>query len=316
MVGKQSNHHPLAFRAALLHPRHWPTWLGMLLLFLFSLLPMGILDAAGNRLGEYVARKNRKRFNIASTNLRLCFPDKDEGEISDMVRAHFRAQLRSALHYPLLWWWPGYFIRRRIRTEGFDQIERIREQGRQVIVLLSHTAGLDFAVTAFGMQFSVSGPYKPVRNPVVDWWIARGRLRFCRHGGMLFTRQDGLRPLIRETRSGKVLVYLADEDLGEGSSVFAPFYGMPKSTIAVLGRLAKACRAEVMPCISCYDEVSRQYRVKLLPPIEGLSGKDDIADATLMNQAIERTIAVCPSQYLWTFRYFQTRPPGEAPVYD
>jgi len=35
-----------------------------------------------------------------------------------------------------------------------------------------------------------------------------------------------------------------------------------------------------------------------------------------MNQAIEAAIEVCPVQYLWTLRYFQTRPEGEASVYD
>jgi lauroyl-KDO2-lipid IV(A) myristoyltransferase len=122
--------------------------------------------------------------------------------------------------------------------------------------------------------------------------------------------------LIRETRAGKVLIYLADEDLGLASSIFAPFFGVPKASIPVLGRMTKACNAVVLPCVSCYDPKLRKYRVKMLPAIEDFPTGDDSIDAAAMNRAIEKTVLECPTQYLWTFRYFQTRPEGEAPVYN
>jgi len=155
-----------------------------------------------------------------------------------------------------------------------------------------------------------------MKNRVIDWLMAYGRSRFGRkHGGKLFTRDDGLRPLIRETRKGKVLIYLADEDLGPENSIFAPFYGVQKATIPVLGRLAKSCNAVVLPCVSCYEAKDQRYTITLLPEIEGLPSGGDEIDTLKMNQAIERAIEYCPVQYLWTLRYFQTRPPGENSVY-
>jgi lauroyl-KDO2-lipid IV(A) myristoyltransferase len=47
-----------------------------------------------------------------------------------------------------------------------------------------------------------------------------------------------------------------------------------------------------------------------------LPSGDDERDSLRMNKAIETAIKQCPIQYLWTLRYFQTRPPGEASVYD
>jgi KDO2-lipid IV(A) lauroyltransferase len=313
----ESNLSRYRFRPALLHPRHWGTWLGLALFFLFTLLPLPLIDAAGAWLGRLAAKKNRKRFAIARTNLSLCFPDRTASRIDTMVVEHFQAQLRSALHYCILFWRPESVVRKRIRCEGFEQIERYREQGRQIIALISHSAGLDFAVTALSMDRVANGPYKEVRNPVIDWLISRTRLRFsARHGGRLFTREDGLRPLIRETRAGKILLYLGDEDLGAENSVFVPFFGVPKATISVLGRLAKSCNAVVLPCIACYDIDRRQYVVKLLPVIEHFPEGDDLRDAAAMNRAIEDTIRQCPLQYLWTLRYFQTRPEGDAGVYE
>jgi len=305
------------FSLSLLHPRHWLTWVGLGLFFIITLLPLSIIDWLGCRLGDFAAVKNKKRIGIAKTNLSLCFPDKTEIEINAMVREHFRAQFRSIVHYYILWWRPVSYVRKKVFIEGLEEVEQYQQQGKKIIILFTHNVGLEFAVAALAMEFKSVGPYKKMRNPVIDWIVANGRLRFGEnHGSKLFTREDGLRPLIREVRAGSVLGYFADEDLGDKRSVFAPFYGVQKATIPVLGRLAKSCDAVVLPCVSCYQAREKRYLIKLLPKIENLSGDNDEIDSINMNKAIERTIDYCPVQYLWTLRYFQTRPNGEASVYE
>jgi lipid A biosynthesis lauroyl/palmitoleoyl acyltransferase len=314
---KESNAEKYRFRLHLLHPRYWLTWLALAVYFLLTLLPLSIVDWAGCKLGSFAARKNKKRFNIVKTNLSLCYPEKNSVELEQMVVQNFQAQFRSILHYFILWWRPEFLVRKRICSKGFEQITHYQQQGKNIIILLVHTAGLEFAVAAISMGRPANGPYKEIRNPVINWIIANGRLRFGkRAGGKLFTREDGLKPLIRETRKGKVLIYLADEDLGEKHSVFVPFFGVQKATIPLLGRLAKSCDAVVLPCVSCYQPENRQYIIELLPKIEDMSGDNIEADSISMNKAIEAAIGECPLQYLWSLRYFQTRPPGEKSLYD
>jgi KDO2-lipid IV(A) lauroyltransferase len=305
------------FHWSLLHPRYWLTWLGLGLYFILTLLPLSFIDRFGVWLGGVAASKNKKRFNIAKINLSLCFPDKSDEEIEQVVAENFQAQFRSVLHYFILWWRPFALVRKRIHKTGFEQITHYRQQGKNIIILLPHNVGLEFAGVAIAMDYKTIAPYKPLRNQVADWMVANGRLRLGKNlGGKLFTREDGLRPLIREVRAGNILIYLADEDLGEKNSVFAPFYGVQKATIPVLGRLAKACNAVVLPCVSCYQAEKQAYSIKLLPMIEGLPSGDDETDCINMNKAVESVIEYCPNQYLWTLRYFQTRPQGENSVYD
>ena len=314
---KESNTEKYRFRLSLLHPRFWPTWFGLAVFLVLTLLPMSVIDWAGCRLGNFAAAKNKKRFSIVSTNLSLCYPDKSPDEIEQMVFKNFQAQFRSLLHYFILWWRPEFMVRKKIHTTGFEQISQYQQQGKNIIILLIHNVGLEFAAAAISMDHPANAPYKKLRNDVMDWMIANGRLRFGKHfGSKLFTREDGLKPLIRETRKGKVLIYLADEDLGEEHSVFAPFYGVQKATIPVLGRLAKSCDAVVLPCASCYEHETGRYIIKLLPKIDGLHGDANETDAAHMNKAIESAVEQCPLQYLWTLRYFQTRPEGEASFYD
>lgn len=301
------------FKFSFLHPRYWLIWLLLLLFFVLSLLPLRIIDSLGEKLGNVAASKNKKRFHIAKVNLSLCFPDKTDAELDSMVVQNFRAQMRSLLHYGLIWWAPIWRLKKHLSIEGAEQIDTYRELGQNIIVLACHSVGLEFAVTALTMRYKSGGPYKPMRNAVIDWMVARGRTRF---GTRIYTREDGMRPLIRNVREGRVLIYLADEDLGAERSVFVPFFGVKKATVPVLGRLSKTCDAVVLPCISCYDVVHRKYRVKVLPALSPFPEGDDSVDASTMNRAIEQAVMHCSEQYFWALRLFQTRPPGEASLYE
>ena len=158
MSNKESRYH---FRLALLHPRHWPTWTGLGMFFIFTLLPSPLIDRIGFYLGDVAARKNKKRFNIAKINLSLCFPVKNNEEVERMVSEHFRAQFRSVLHYYILWWRPIAAVRKKIHKTGFEQIEHYQQQGKNIIILLTHNVGLEFAGAAISMDHKTVGPYKP-----------------------------------------------------------------------------------------------------------------------------------------------------------
>jgi lauroyl-KDO2-lipid IV(A) myristoyltransferase len=301
-----------AFRLALLHPRYWFAWLGIALLFVIAWLPDIVTTFLCHVLGVYVVAKNKKRHHIAKVNLKLCYPNKTEETINAMLQAHFVEYARAMLAYAKLWFYPRFLLQRKILVEGFEQIENYRRKNRNIIILLSHSVGLDVAIASISMRYGANGPYKHIRHPVFNWLIANRRIRY---GGTIFPREDGLRPIVRATRLGDPLVYLADEDLGSERSIFSPLFGVKKATIPVLGRLAKSCNAVVLPCICCYDRQQKRYKTTLLPPIDNMTGEDE-GDTLAMNQAIEKTIALCPAQYFWSFRIFKTRPPGEASFYE
>ena len=84
-------------------------------------------------------RKNKKRVHIAKTNLSLCFPDKSDTELNEMVNAHFRAQARAYMQYALLWWHPTWMLKKRIDVVGLEQVEAVKAKGENAIILLCHT---------------------------------------------------------------------------------------------------------------------------------------------------------------------------------
>ena len=295
------------------HFRYWPTWMLLGLFFLISKLPLNWQDNLAKKLSRLLAKYNKKRFHVVRNNLALCYPDKNENELNEMVARHFEFLLMGLMHYGVLWWASDQRLSNFVDLDGFERVKKIQDSGKNVIVLLSHCTGLEFAVLAISSQFQASGPYKPFDNPVLDWLIQRSRERF---GDKSFKREDGLRPIIKSAREGKVIIYLADEDLGREVSVFATFMGIEKATVPVLGRLAKSCKAVVLPAFSCYDEKKHKYRVTLFPSEQNYPTHDTARDSRIMNQMIEKTIQSCPVQYFWALKLFKTRPDGETQVYN
>lgn len=300
------------FTLSLLHPRYWATWLGIALYYPVSLLPFSVHEYLARWLGALLMRINRKRVQVVRTNLGLCFPQHDDSQIAALTRAHFVHLMRGILHFGVVWWGSEKRLRKHLAFEGFEQVDQLRRQGRNVIVLLSHCTGLEMAVAAITMSFPCSGPYKPFKNPVIDWLVARARQRFACH---TYTREAGFRPIVNDARQGRLVIYLADEDLGGELCEFAPFFNQPKATIPVLSKLARACRADVLPAIACYDIDSRRYRVRMFEMDPAFADATHQQSLQRMNTMIERTVLGCPAQYLWILKLFKTRPPGEVSLY-
>ena len=301
------------FKWRYLKPRYWATWLAAAFLGLMILVPASIQDAMANKLGDLMRSINKKRRRIARKNIQQCFPEFSEQQKKQMLRENFRHQARSVLHLGIIWWAPRWLLRKRIVVQGQENIEKSQRENHGVIVMPAHSMGLEAVLSAVAMRYISSGFFKPLKNELLDWLVARARVR---HGGYSYARDAGLRPIIKDVRAGCVALYLSDEDLGPNRSIFAPFFGTQKASVPVLGRLAKSCRAHVLPSMTCYNKKTHQYVVHILPPLQNFPSGDDYQDTLQMNKALEELIGLCPSQYFWIMKMFKTRPEGEAAFYD
>ena len=282
----------------------------MFFMRLLARLPLPVLRALGAGLGRLLYALARRRRHIALVNLRLCYPDWSDARLHDVARRSFVLFSQAFFDRAWLWHAPPAVVRQRLRITGATG-DLTREGA--VVMFAPHFYGMDAGGSAVMDQIErpACTIYSTQSNPAVDAWMRAGRLRFGQ--ATLLSRQDGVKPIVRALREGKMLYLLPDMDLGPQESIFVPFFGIPTATVPSLPRFAKLGGARVVPVVTRL--VPDGYEVRVHPAWQSYPSDDVAADTARMNAELQTWIDAMPEQYYWVHKRFKTRPPGEPPVY-
>jgi KDO2-lipid IV(A) lauroyltransferase len=180
-----------------------------------------------------------------------------------------------------------------------------------VILLCPHFVSLDVAGT-LGLHIPICSIYTQQRNALFDETLKKGRKRF---GDQLFSRTEGVKPIIRAMRKGHGFLMLPDMDFGIKDAVFVPFFGIPAATLTAPARIAAATNAKVIPIIVTMLPNYQGWRITVHPAWQNFPGDDIVAATHSVNTFIETQVRITPAEYLWSHRRFKTRPEGEADFY-
>ena len=185
--------------------------------FIFSLLPYSILEFATELLGMVFVLLPSKRRRLLFSNLKHAFPEWSHGKIKSVARKSSARMFEMgffSLTYPFL------SKEKRKRTvlyskEVEGQLEKYKRCGSPVLILLPHLCLFETLATSpyFRPQGgkSIGAVYRPNRNPTLDRWINRARLKT---GVLTFSRKAGLLKARDHLRKGNWLVVLFDQNAG------------------------------------------------------------------------------------------------------
>lgn len=285
--------------------------LGVFILWLIHFLPFRIIVAIGNGVGGllYLLAADRRR--IGGINLALCFPEMGERERKKLLRAHFAMFARSLIERSILWWASAERIQRLIRVEGIEHFESIK--GQSAILLTPHFVGMDAGGQWVAQHVNTVCMYANQKNAYLTELLLKKRARFGTQ--LLYSRQQGLRPIIKGMRAGMPFIYPPDQDQGIKDGLFISFFGVPTATMTSVSRIAQMTGAKVVPSITRVLPGSQGYVLTFYPAWENYPSGDEAADARRMNEFIEQRILEMPEQYFWLHKRFKTRPEGEQKYY-
>ena len=283
---------------------------GLVVLRLLGYLPLRWLRALGAGLGWLLYRVVVSRRHVLLTNLRVCFPERTDLEREAMARESFVRFAQAWLDRGWLWHRSEACIQARVQLTG--EVSSLLTP-QPTVLFAPHFVGLDVGWTALTLQLPLrfTTIFTPQSNATVDAWVAKGRVRFGQV--RLFSREDGVKPIVSALRDNEVLYLLPDMNFGANESIFVPFYGEPAATVPSLSRFAKLGRARVMPVTTRMTPTG--YEVVVHPAWPDFPTNDVTADTALMNQRLETLINTMPTQYFWVHKRFKTRPPGAPDLY-
>lgn len=283
----------------------------LLVMWLLHWLPLPILARIGEGLGSLLYLILSRRRHICMTNLRLCFPQMPESERKNITRRHFQVYVRSVLERGILWWSSERRLRKLIHVDYAMPMPDMTSS--PTIFMCPHFVSLDVAGVAVMLESSLCSIYTTQRNKTFDKALRQGRSRF--RPVKLFSRAEGVKPIIRAMKENLPFFMLPDMDFGAKDAEFVPFFGVPAATLTALPRIAAATHAKVIPVIASIRPGYDGWDVKFDQAWEDYPHTDIVSSTRFMNAYIESEILKMPAEYFWTHRRFKTRPQGEASVY-
>ena len=284
---------------------------GVLLLWLIHFLPFRAIVALGNGIGSVLYLLAADRRHVGEVNIGLCFPELDAAAQRRLLKEHFRMFARGLIERSILWWSDASRINSLIRVEGIEHFEAVRDQ--PVILLTPHFVGMDAGGQWIAQHADTVCMYANQKSVYMTELLLKKRARF--RSQYLYSRQQGLRPIIKGMRKGMPFIYPPDQDQGVKDGVYVPFFGVQAATMTSVSRIAQMTGAKIVPSITRVLPGGGGYVLTFYPAWENYPGDDEAMDARRMNAFIEDRVREMPEQYFWLHKRFKNRPEGESGYY-
>ena len=215
-----------SFSFSFLAPKYWLTWFSVGVLYLFSWLPLKYKSALGKFLGRIVHRFLKKRRRIAEVNIALAFPELNKQQQADLVLKNLENTGIAIFESGMAWWWPMWRVRKHFGgIKGLEHIDTALADGKGILLLVPHIMHLEVTGTMMSQYHQGVSFYRPHNNPLMEYIIAKGRLRFSE---ALVTKRD-VKSLLWAMNHNKLCYYLPDQDYGRNRSEFVPFFAVRRN---------------------------------------------------------------------------------------
>ncbi|MRS98188.1 lysophospholipid acyltransferase family protein [Ralstonia pickettii] len=276
------------------------------LFWLFSRLPLSALQALGGWLGALAAKVPGRYHDRLVANFRHAYPDVTPA----MLKEAGRSAGRMVFEMPYFW------VRKngaQVAPHLFDVcqtvIERALADGRGLIFLTPHLGCFEVLPQAYANEHPVTSLFKPPRKESLRAWIEHMRTGPNMH--MAPADPRGVRMLVRALKRGEAIGILPDQTPTGGEGVWAPFFGKPAYTMTLVHRLHRLTGAPVVALFA--ERLPRGTGYRLHVEEIGDLPEDATQAASRINAAIERLIAVAPTQYLWGYNRYKHPKGADAP---
>lgn len=305
-------------------------FIARVLSWIVLLIPGPIRYGLAQRAGSLAYRLSHGYRQSVESNVRVVTGrEQNDVEVRELTRAIF---LTNALNFAdlltLAWRSRNWFANRtQLVSRGWDTIDKVRDEGKGVILVSGHVGCFDFigqAVMAHGYPLTiVTG--RTTSRFVFDGvtWL-RGR----RGAVLVEPTPSGIRTVIKALRRNEAVVIVADRDFFENGHE-VEFFGQKTTLPPGAVRISRDTGAQIVPVFT--RRSTSGHEVRIGDPIRVEKTRDVKADvARGMKQLVpvlEHGIASCLEQWVmfqrvWpdvapdAIRIFPTGSPLESPLLE
>lgn len=270
---------------------------------LLSLLPLPVLHAIGVAVGWAVYLISGKYRRRLQDNIR-------QAGFEQHLSAAIGEAGKNILELPFIWCATPERVLKTLQIHDWESVQSVLDAKRGLIFLTPHLGCFEISAQAAAARSPLTVLYKPPRQQALKPLIEDAR---ARHNLALAPANlRGVRTLLKTLKRGDSIGLLPDQVPQNGEGVWADFFGKPAYTMTLPAKLQQMTGA---PIILAYAERlprGQGYSLHFSPFVmtEGLTPEQQ---ARAINAAMERLIALCPAQYLWSYNHYKIPAGASAP---
>jgi Kdo2-lipid IVA lauroyltransferase/acyltransferase len=269
---------------------------------LFWLIPFRALYVIADGLAWLLYRMIGYRRKVMYDNLKRCFPEKTEAEISALLKTAYRNLADITLESVKGSSTPMREIRRRYVYKGYEMVNACLAEGRTVIITAPHINNWEWGVLTLAdpLAGNTIGIYKPLSNPYTNRWINDNRMR----GGKLILR--GMRETfaaIEEFREQpSTFILMADQSPSNPkTAIWVDFFNQDT---ACLPGVEVISRKNDYPIFMFLPRRVRRghYEITYSPICLSPAQTTEGTVTRMMMQAFETAVRNDPGNWLWSHK--------------
>ncbi len=276
------------------------------LILIARAVPMTVVKAISNCIGDLLFFSAKKRRNIAIDNLRHAFKEeKSEEEIRSLARQSSRSFFYTFLEIikvRYMFLRPDSMEILRERTRNIDKLfqkaKKIHDESGGCIFVTPHIGNweiLPHASAYVGIPLAIVA--RPLDNEYLEKLIFENRVSGSQ---VIIPKKNALFTLQKTLQKGTSIGMLPDQSTMKGISI--DFFGRPATTTPVPAILAINYKRPIVVTACCRNE-DNSYEGFVSDPIwpgEYSSEKEEIFRITNeITREMEKIIRKYPDQYLW-----------------
>ena len=281
--------------------------LGIIFLYLISLLPFWFLYLLSDVLFVVLYHITNYRRAVVRTNLQNSFPEKTEAERNRIEKQFFRYLADLIVETVKSISITEKELKKRVQLVNPEMITNYHQQGRSVIAVGGHycnweLAGLNFCFYSDNKFLIV---YKPLTNKTFDDFFISIRSRF---GTIMVAMRQTMRKIVEFKAERITIALLSDQTpTREDATYFTDFLNQPTAVFLGIEKLARSTGDPVL----FYDmkRLKRGYYSCTLTTL--VDNPKETAPFQITNMHVkhlEKCIKQEPQYWLWSHKRWKFKP--------
>jgi KDO2-lipid IV(A) lauroyltransferase len=242
------------------------------------------------------------RRNVILNNLKKAFPDQDDEWRNDILKKfyrHFGDLIVETIKLPHL---SEQDIEERITFSNTEYIDRVTDQGHDVIAILGHYGNWEW-VPAINRYTRAKGysVYRPLKNKEFDRYMLKLRARF---GSGNVTMKNTMRHVARLRKANErfILGLIADQSPARnGTHYWTRFLTQMTPVLTGPERIARAVKGVVV-----FFRVTKpqrgHYHIEIVPWAQDISKAEPNEMTEWHVRQLENSIRERPELWLWSHK--------------